>query len=488
MAGDQVEVVQRNDAWVSVLAPNDDQPAETEAEDEDDAEPAGHSNRSRRPRQWAWFAVVVTLLFAGVAGIVVGTTSILDRHLPELGEARGVDGNPPRVFEQADPPSNSVERVVGDALEQLSSWPTILIAPIGLAVLLGLLVGWLRWRWGRSWAAERRSQKLEGETQRLLAHDLERSMRLDTLQARFLEARTEIAYLTGELDRAGSAAHANLDLQEAIEEKTREVDRLAIDLEDALAERDHLENQGDRLKADLTRLAEQSAEAIEAQSRLDAAIDLVEQQRRKISSLEDHLDQVRRRVAELAGEARSAAQLRSRWAQAEGVIVELTQQLNDSGRQRVFRPATAESIVGDTSRVAELEELLNDAADVIESSQEQLRQTRFQVRELDAALARADARDGTRQTEVELLTEEIDQAAVVIARLQELHKRQRHAELMFTEMRSALDDERERSASLEGQLRVVSARAHRLESHLLGDRIVDEPVLDLTEGAHLPVA
>ncbi len=314
MSGDQVDVIQRNDAWVSVLGPNEDQSGEVD----DDAEPAGVSNRSVRPPLWAWLAIVVTLLLAGVAGIVGGTTSILDRYLPELGDARGVDGNPPAIFVQADPPSNSVERIAGEALEQLSSWPTVLIAPIGLAAVLGLFVGWIRWRWGRSWAAERQSQRLQAETKRLLAHDLERSLRLDNVQARFADARNEIAYLTGELDRAGSAAHANLDLQEAIEAKTREVDRLATDLDDALAERDHLENQVEQLKADLARLAEQSAEAVQTHGKLDAATDLVQQQRRKISSLEDHLDRVRRRVAELASEARSASQLRSAWAQAEG--------------------------------------------------------------------------------------------------------------------------------------------------------------------------
>jgi chromosome segregation ATPase len=485
MAGDQVDVTQRNDAWVSVLAPSGEQAGEAD----DSVEPAGVPNRSTRPRQWAWLSIVAMLLFAGVAGIVVGTTSILDRHLPELGDARGVDGDPPAIFVQVDSPSNSIERVAGELLERFSSWPTVLIAPIGLAAVLGLLIGWIRWRWGRSWAAERRALRLQAETQRLLAHDLEKSLRLDTAQARLVDARNEIAYLSGELDRAGSAAHANLDLQEAIEARTREVDRLATDLEDALAERDHLESEVEQLKADLTHLTEQSAEAVETHGKLDAATDLVAQQRRKISSLEDHLDRVRRRVAELASEARSASQLRAAWAQAEGIIADLNQQLTDSepGRQ-LFKPATAESIVGDTSRVGELEALLNEAADVIETSQEQLRQTRFQVRELDAALARADARDHAWQTEVELLTTEIEQAANMIARLQELPERQRHAELMLSEMRSALDAERERSASLEQQLRVVSARAYRLETHLLGDRTGAEPVLDLTDEAKIPAA
>ncbi|MFW2380855.1 MAG: hypothetical protein ACN4GZ_03780 [Acidimicrobiales bacterium] len=498
MAGDQVEVIQRNDAWVSVLAPEEteqhSEPEQGMSQDREAVSGEGamtsrRSGRSRSPARWVWRGLLAAALIVGIGAIVVGTTAAFDRYLPELGDARSVDGEPPAIFVQTDSASNVVERVAGEAIEQVSSWPTILIAPVSLAALLGLFLGWVRWRWGRARTAERQARQLEAETQRLLAQDLEKSMRLDTLQVRFRDTRNELAQLTDELDRAGSAAHANQDLRAAIESKSLEAGRLATDLEDALAERDHLENQVDQLKADLAHVTEQSSEALDALSRLNAADDLVEQQRLKISSLENHLDQVRRRVAELADEARSAAQLRSAWGQAEGMIADLTEQLNQTERdQQVYQPATAEAILGNPSRVAELEDLLNEAAEVIESSQEQLRQTRYQVRELDAALARAEARDGAWQTEVELLTTEIEQAALLIADLQELPERERHSKLMLAEMRSALDAERDRSASLETQLRVVNARAHRLESHLLGDRPGGEHVLDLTENANAPAA
>lgn len=489
MAGDQIDVLQRNDAWVSVLAPSAED-GDDSAPNAADAEPIGVSRTPRRTGKWAWIAFTTLFLVAGIGAIVVGTTSVLDRYLPELGDARGPDGNPPAIFVQTDDAANSVERVTGETIEQLTSWPTVLIAPIGVAALLGLFLGWIRWRMGRSRSAERRAQQLEAETQRLLAQDLGRSMQLEALQTRFLETRNELSQLTAELERAGATAHVNQDLQAVVDAKSLEVERLATDLDDALAERDHLENQVEQLKSNLTRLTEQSAEAVDAAEKLNHAADLVAQQRRKISSLENHLDQVRRRVAELADEARSAAQLRSAWAEAESIIADLTQQLNQSSAsdERIYQPATAESIVGQTSRVAELENLLNEAAEVIEHTQDQLRQTRYQVRELDAALVRAEARDQAWQTEVDLLTSEIDQAALMIAELQEVPERERHANLMLAEMRSALDAERKRSASLEGQLKVVNARAHRLESHLLGDRTGVEPVLDLTEGAKAPAA
>ncbi|MGI9609680.1 MAG: hypothetical protein ACR2NL_05235, partial [Acidimicrobiia bacterium] len=231
MAGDQVEVIQRNDAWVSVLAP--EEPEQQSAPEVDPAvehdgataESSVTSRRSGRPQsraRWVWRGLLAAALLTGIGVIVVGTTAAFDRYLPELGDARSVDGNPPAIFVQADSASNVVERVAGEAVEQVSSWPTVLIAPVTVAALLGLFLGWVRWRWGRARTAERRARQLDAETQRLLAQDLEKSMRLDTLQVRFRETRTELAQLTEDLDRAGSAAHANQDLRAAIDVKSRE--------------------------------------------------------------------------------------------------------------------------------------------------------------------------------------------------------------------------------------------------------------------------
>ncbi len=481
MAGADSETLESDEAIVAVMSPDAGESALVVDES------AGTTHRRRRPRsprRWGWTALAAVLLLAGVAGIVLGTTSMFDRYLPELSGVRSVEGDPPSIFVQFDSPSNAVSETFGEALQRVTSWPTVLIAPIALAALLGLLVGWIRWRWGRAWKAERLARKLEVNAQRMAAHDLEKSMRLDTMLDRFNDARGENANLRAELERLG--AGGAVDLRTNLEVRTREVTRLTSDLEDALAERDHLENKVEQLKADGKLVTDQSADTADAFARLDAAVDLVEQQRRKIANLENHLDQVRRRVAELSEEARSAAQLRAAWAQAEDIIADLTHQLAESERgQHTFRPETAASIVGATSRVADLEGLLNEAADVIEGTQEQLRATRVQVRELDAALARAEARDLSKQTEIDLLTSEIDQAARMIARLQELPDQQRRTELMLDEMRAALESERDRSASLERQLRTVNARAHRLESHLLGDRVID-PVLDLTEESKTP--
>ena len=482
MAGADSETLERDEAIVAVMSPDADQIAVVG----DDAEVSPpRPRRPKSPRRWGWTAVAALQLVVGVAVIVQGTTSLFDRYLPELSDIRSVDGDPPSIFVQFDSPSNAVSETIGETLQRVTSWPTVLIAPIALAALLGLLVGWVRWRWGRAWKAERLARKLEVDAQRMVAHDLEKTMRLDTMLDRFNDARTENANLRAELERLG--AGGAVALQSTLELRTREVSRLSSDLEDALAERDHLENKVEQLKADLGRLTDQSADTADAFARLDAAVDLVEQQRRKIASLENHLDQVRRRVAELSEEAKNATQLRAAWAQAEDIIADLTHQLAESERgQHTFRPETAASIVGATSRVADLEGLLNEAADVIEGTQAQLRATRVQVRELDAALARAEAREQSKQTEIDLLTSEIDQAAVMIARLQELPDQQRRTEVMLDEMRAALESERDRNASLERQLRTVNARAHRLETHLLGDRAV-EPVLDLTEDATTPV-
>ncbi len=210
---------------------------------------------------------------------------------------------------------------------------------------------------------------------------------------------------------------------------------------------------------------------------------MIGRQRQKIDSLEHHLDQVRRRAAELAAQARSADQMRRAWEHAERIIVDLSEQVHAKVVDvRTYAPQPAADIVSGTSRNEELERLLNEAIDVIESFESQLEQTRFQLGERDAALARADVHREALMTEVGLLTEEIDQAAYHIAALENSVLRHRQTDAMVEELRG-----RARMPSVSGrtisdrQLHDANARALRLEERILGPRRGTDQVVDLTE-------
>ncbi len=499
MAGEKSEVV-RNDAWITVLATSeqetrraaDVQVVETQRDSNDEQDlPAESLPRSTVPRGWS--ALSLATFVGGLGALGYGTYVALDRYFPQLSNVRGVDGEPPSVFVQTDEPANIVAEYGGRVVETISSWPYVLAAPIAVAALLGLLTGWLRWRVGLARAAERRARDLEATAARLTAQTSHQASRLQTMDETIAIARGQVHDLTdqleGQTERVTTDALVGQRLIDDLEAKSLEAHRLAADLEDALIERDGLEAKVADLEAAAHEAAEQRAETADAAERLHAAADLIREQRIKIDSLEQHLDQVRRRTAEMASEARSTEQLRSAWAQAEEVISDLSHQLSQAERGRSsYGAQTAEAIVADNSRVIELEELLNEAADVIELTQEQLRQTRFQLSERDAAIARSDVRNEALGTEIALLNAEIDQAAYTIASLQELPTRQRQTESMLGDLREALKDERGRSADLERQLRIVSARALRLEERLLGTHVESDEVLDLTESVSAPAA
>ncbi len=491
MAGEKLEVVQRDDAWITVLTPLEPGDAGRSAEEPAADTPAvtpGHdeylvtASPAKTKRRWSpWTILSLLILLGGIGATTFGSFAALDRYFPEIGDIRGVDGDPPAILAQPDEPSDRFTEYGNRALEWATSWPLVLIVPLATAALFGLFAGWVRWRLGRTRAAEARARRLEGEAMRLRANNAEQAERLGGLDQEILQARREVADLVGQLESNAQQHLSGQQLTSAVEAKTREVARLNVDLDDALTERDALESAVTELKALLDAGAEQNAKSAETAEKLEAAKDLVRQQKKKIFSLESHLDQLRRRTAEMAQDARSAQQLRSAWAQAEEVIADLSRQLGEveDGRES-YRPQTAESIVANNSRVTELEGLLNEAADVVEGLQEQLRQTRFQVSERDAALSRAEARTEAMQTEIDLLTSEIDQAAYVIASLQELPRQRRSDDSMLVDLRGALNAERKHSGELERQLRTVSARALRLEQRLIGERPSLDEVLDLT--------
>lgn len=489
MAGEKSEVI-RNDAWITVLATSEQENLRAAGLDESAAAseevelPAENLPRSTVPAGWS--ALSIATFVGGLGALGYGTYVALDRYFPQIRQLRGVDGDPPSVFVQADEPANVVVDFGGRVAETATAWPYVLAAPLAIAALLGLLTGWLRWRVGLARAAERRARALEASAARLSAQASHQANRLQTMDETIASARVQVQDLTeqleGQSERVSSDALVGQRLIDDLEAKSLEAGRLAADLEDALIERDALEAKVQTLEAEAQAAAEERAETADAAERLHAAADLIREQRRKIDSLEQHLDQVRRRTAEMANEARSAEQLRSAWAQAEEVIADLSHQLSQAERGRSsFGAQTAEAIVADNGRVIELEELLNEAADVMELTQEQLRQTRFQLSERDAAIARADVRNEALGTEIALLNAEIDQAAYTIARLQELPTRQRQTQSMLGDLREALENERSRATELERQLRTVSARALRLEERLLGAHAGNQEVLDLTD-------
>lgn len=450
---------------------------------------ADSNSNSSSPRRSGWNMLSVLVWIGGVAGTMAGTLWALDRYFPELLDLRGPDGEPPAILAQPDGGAGWFEEWVTSAGSWSTSWPNVLVAPLLAAAAVGVLAGWLRWRIGRVARAERARRTAERTLQATETELAAQTLRLASLQQDLDNARHNVSELTGRLatlgDRStGEEARADRLLDD-LETRTKEVARLSTDLDDALAERDELEAQVQRLTAAIDDNRELVTRANETRDRLAIAEDLVERQGQRIDALEQHLDRVRRRAAEMATEVRSANQLRAAWAQAEEVIADLTAQLEDAEQQDViaFRPESAAEIVRVSTRSAELETLLNEAVDQLEAMDAQLEHTRLQLRERDAALVRADAHQEALATEVRLLTEEIELAAHQIAELEQGAERRLYTDTVIDELQSALHAERDRARALDRQLRQVSARALRLEERLIGHRAsATEPaIVDLTD-------
>ncbi|NNF55320.1 MAG: hypothetical protein HKN03_12880 [Acidimicrobiales bacterium] len=476
--GDHTAHLSSDAAWDDVLASTD----------------SGH--RAGTTQKWARASSIFMLV--AVPAAAAGFFALGSRYYPEVLNLRGADGEPPSILAQPDQ-INGVESLLETVGGFLTRWPNVLIYPVLAGVLIGLIAGLLRWRFGRSAAVEVRAGNLQLEQQASAALLGQQSTRLEVLEREIEQARHQVSRLTGELaDQSDQVMNdtAEVDrLTSSLEAAKKECARLASDLEDALAERDQLETQVSALsgavdaqlaeqaslRAEPNRLEEMEQALDQSRRQLDGADDLIRRQHEKIEQLETHLDRVRRRAAEMASEVRNVGQLRAAWAQAEDVIVDLRQQLEAaSDDQREFTPQSAANIVSGAGRFDELERLLTGAADQIESLESQLRQTRFQLSERDAALARADMREESLRTEISLLTEEISQAAYHIATLEDLGSRHYRSEEMIAELRVALGEERDRTADLARQLSTVSARALRLEERLVGPRSADR-VLDLTD-------
>lgn len=462
------------DAWAAMLLSDDHVP------------PASGASKPRGRRVWSLLSVL--LWAAGVAGTLAGTLWALDRYFPEIRALRGPDGDPPAIIAQPDAASGPVEEWLTPIGAWLTAWPNVLWIPVLLAVAVGVTGGWVRWRVGRVARAERARRVAERDLQVAAADLATQGLRLASLQQDLDNARHQVSQLTGQLtslsDRSADDGARSDRLLEDLEIRTKEVARLTTDLEDALNERDELESQVRRLAETIDHNRELVSRAADTRDRLTIAEDLVERQGRRIDSLEQHLDRVRRRAAEMATEVRSAKQLRAAWAQAEEVIADLTDQLEMSAGPdpTAFLPQRADDIVRATTRSAELEALLNEAVDQLEALDGQLQHTRLQLRERDAALARADAHQEAMATEVRLLTEEIELAAHRIAELEQTAGRQHYTDAVIDELRSALHAERDRARDLERQLRQVSVRALRLEERLIGHRApVEQEVVDLTD-------
>lgn len=462
------------------------------------ADPGASSRGSRRWTRVSWLFLLIAVPAAATGFFALGS-----RYFPEVLNLRGIDGEPPAILAQPDQISGvgSLVETVGGFLTQ---WPNVLVYPVVAGALLGLIAGALRWRFGRSAAIEARAGKLQLEQQASVALLGQQSARLEVLEREIELARHQVSQLTGQLaDQSGQVVHDTAEVDRlvgSLEGAKKECARLTSDLEDALAERDQLESQVTRLsgavdaqfveqaalRAEPNRLEEMEQAIDQSRRQLDGADDLIRRQHEKIEQLETHLDRVRRRAAEMASEVRNVGQLRAAWAQAEDVIVDLRQQMEAaSDAHGEFIPQSAAAIVNGAGRFDELERLLTGAADQIESLESQVRQTRFQLSERDAALARSDLREESLRIEISLLTEEIGQAAYHIATLEDLGTRHHRSEAMIAELRVALGEERERTADLARQLSIVSARALRLEERLVGPRSPDR-VLDLTDPVVTP--
>lgn len=444
------------------------------------------TSRARGRRAWSVLSVLVWV--GGVAGTLAATLWALERYFPEIRSLRGPSGDPPSVIAQPDGAEGLIEEWLTGIGAWLTSWPNVMWMPVLLAAAVGLAAGWVRWRVGRVARAEKARRVAERNLQVTEADLATQSLRLASLQQDLDAARHQVSQLTGQLsalsDRSADDGARSVRVLDDLEIRTKEVARLTSDLEDALTERDELEAQVRRLAEAIDGNRELVSRAGETRERLAIAEDLVERQGRRIDSLEQHLDRVRRRAAEMATEVRSAKQLRAAWAQAEEVIADLTDQLEMSERNEPtsFQPQRAAEIVQATTRSSELEALLNEAVDQLEAMDGQLQHTRLQLRERDAALARADAHQEAMATEVRLLTEEIELAAHRIAELEQTAGRQDYTDAVIDELRSALHAERDRARDLERQLRQVSVRALRLEERLIGHRTAVAPeVVDLTE-------
>ena len=461
-----------------------------------------HRGRRRRSR---WGSASLGFLMVALPGTIAGVLFSIERYFPSAFNLQGVDGEPPAILEQADDVSGA-GRALGTVGEFLTRWPNVLAFPVVAGVLIGLIFGLLRWRLGRSGASESESRQLRLDKDATQALLRQQSDRLQTLDREMELALHQISGLTGELsaqsdhvlERTMEADRYSLDLDTA----RREAARLSADLDDALAERDQLESQVQVLASTVKdRLAEQQ-ENSDAPARildleqnlalstgeLDQARNLIGLQAEKIDQLEVHLDRVRRRAAEMATEVRIVGQLRAAWAKAEDVIVDLRAELEEAtASQAGYAPQSAVDIVSGGGRFEELDRLLTGAADQIESLESQLRQTRFQLSDRDAALARTDVREESLRTEVSLLSEEIVQAAYQIALLEDLGSRHHRNEEMIEELRAALEDERARSRDLGRQLSTVTARALRFEERLVAPRN-GGPVVDLTVDLTEPVA
>lgn len=464
------------------------------------------SSTQSRPRNVGsrrWARASSLFLVIAMPGAAAGFFALGSRYYPEVLNLRGVDGEPPAILAQPDKVSG-----VGSLLETvggfLTQWPNVMIYPVVAGVLIGLVAGLLRWRLGRSGGIEARAGQLQIEKQASAARLGQQSAKLEVLEREIEVARHQVSRLTGELaDQSDQGMHDTAEvgrLVGSLDGAKKECARLTSDLEDALAERDQLETQVSALsevvdahfaehaavRAEPNRMEEMEQALDQSGRQLDGADELIRRQHDKIEQLETHLDRVRRRAAEMASEVRNVGQLRAAWAQAEEVIVDLRHQLEEeSDDQREFTPQSAANIVSGAGRFDELERLLTGAADQIESLESQLRQTRFQLSERDAALTRADMREESLRTEISLLTEEIGQAAYHIATLEDLGSQHHRSEVMISELRVALGEERERTADLARQLSIVSARALRLEERLVGPRN-PERVLDLTETVVTP--
>ncbi len=458
------------DVWAAMLISDDD-------------------SKSTSHGRSGWSVLSVLVWIGGVAGTMAGTLWTLDRYFPELLDVRGPDGEPPAILAQPDGTAGWFEEWVASVGSWSTSWPNAVLAPLLAAAVVGLFAGWLRWGIGRVGRAERARRAAEQALQATETELAGQSLRLASLEQDLDNARHNVSELTGRLASLGERSNGEVAradrLFDDLEMRTKEVARLSADLDDALAERDELESQVQRLTAAIDDNRELVSRATDTRDRLAIAEDLVERQGRRIESLEQHLDRVRRRAAEMATELRSANQLRAAWAPAEEVIADLTAQLEDSEHQDAiaFQPESAAEIVRVSTRSAELEQLLNEAVDQLEAMDAQLEHTRLQLRERDAALVRADAHQEALATEVRLLTEEIELAAHRIAELEQGAERRQYTDAVIDELQSALHAERDRARALDRQLRQVSARALRLEERLIGHRAsVTEPaIVDLTD-------